>query len=569
MNSVVKFSPKQELEAISQVAEFIEHARHNYMGTIGLDHDAFDAPVWSIDRRIFGEKRSKFSHIKFSKFEVKVARGQIAPIQENLIQTPFNCYLKALFLQRLVDDSTQLLSDMQIVLRSLEYVVRQRLGDLSHPSLITTNDFKLADKTIAALADASAYRRCCLLQTFAKIINEKGLASRHITWKNKHSKPSELRMNIGLEAEIRRQEKMPTQKAIRTLMQLAIWALDGSMYKRIPEVIVEDNSIIRLRAHSDEKDGPVVLGLALCAIGLNCRVIPSSFKQSVFEETLTERDAVEGHKSIFERYGYYEEDGSKIEMTTHEFRHFWHTLLKKAGVSELISAYAAGRADRKQNEAYDLRSPYEAADLSFDIVDANKNKIFEQSALAVAHELLERAINKCNPNVSVISFSPNSIVTFDKENGALNVEGCHISKYGICRHNYVSSGCKKFLDCIDCDQLLCVKGVISFEKNAIAKAESLREHLFQYKKQLIEDVAIGIKDADNWLEKTERQLKKLEALIKQIYLNENVPKGTVVQISADLKNSSSLGRALIEKLGLAMDERDNGLNVNSLFWSEL
>lgn len=546
------------------------------MGIIGLSKKDFDKSVWTVDMRLLGQKRAKSAHIKFTVHEEVVPRGEISPNEEQLIKGAFLDFSKALFLQRLINGNFQAVSDLMTVIKALEFVVRKRLGDKSHPSSITKDDVIKADNLVAELAGESAYRRSVLLQTLVKIMDELQVLARPFSWRNLRSKPRELRMDISAEAEQRRQEKMPSQKAIRTLIQLAMWALEGAMYKRQPIETTDDAGLSssRLRICSDEKDGPIVLGLVLDAIGLNCRiselammphdpesftlskgeldsdgmaededrfalkwkpikggaqmvkpfarqfapfaemiinklkelssearkvakhyehspcklylppdledlrnkiwltkndaatiigiedaslpqwaksnkvttnyhdtygehvyqfvsleaallkllpkgfpyvagkqkysesmfccfynqshatrgtckVIPSNYKQSAFEQAVTVRKTVKNHQTIFERYGFYEDDGSKIDLGTHEFRHFWQTQLKKAGVSELIAAYAAGRADANQNEAYDLRSPSEFADLSFDIVDKSKQSVFEQSALAVAHEVLE------------------------------------------------------------------------------------------------------------------------------------------------------------------------------------
>ena len=760
MVHILQFNPKEMLDAKVQIDEFVAHARRNYMGIIGLDEEDFDKSVWTFDMRVLGQKRVKNAHIKFTRHEIRAARGEILPSSDQLIQEPFLAFMKALFLQKLVSDQTQATSDMMTVLKALEYVVRKRLGDKAHPCLIAKDDFISASRLVSEQAEKSAYRRDVQFQAFLSLLNKHGLVSKRLAWKSTRAKPRELRMDISQEAEARRQEKMPSHKAILTLMHLAIWALDGDLYKKMPATTSDGDNISFCRriAQSDEKDGPVVLGLALCAIGLNCRVtelalmpwdaqsftlakgeidsdgfaededrfalrwrpvkggapmvkpfsrdfagfaqfiieklqefstapravakhyelnpnqlylpqnlehlrgadwisaeeaaeiigiglqslpfwassnglktkrfhrgndmvvgvayefaslesallkklpsgfpylvgnlkfseamfccflnqshltrgtcrvIPSHFKQSVFEEVLTERKSVKGHQSVFERYGFYEEDGSKIDITTHEFRHFWQTALKKAGVSELISAYAAGRRNPNQNEFYDLNSPSDAATLSFDIVNRSQQKLFEQSALAIVHDVLESSITGASSSASIVSFSEHTIVTFDKDSGALNIQGCHLSKYGLCGHNYVSSGCKKFLQCLECDELFCVKGVQQFEQNAVDKANALRQLLSEYRQQVIEDVVDGVKDADNWLAKAERQLAKLDALINDIYLNESVPKGTVVQLSAELKNTTALGQALIERLGPIMAKRDALQPVKTLACDEV
>lgn len=746
MAQIIKFVPKDECESILQVQAFIDHASNSYMGIIGLGKKDFDKTVWTIDMRVLGQKREKNAHIKFTKHEENVPRGAIPPSDGQLINGIFLGFSKALFLQRLVYGSFQATSDLMTVLKALEYVVRKRLADNAHPSKISKDDVVKTDNLIAEIADASSYRRSILLQSLIKIMNENRLLARPFVWESLRQKPRELRMDISAEAERRRQEKMPSQKAIRVLIQLAMWALEGGMYKKrpIPTSIETEESKIKLWEYSDEKDGPLVLGLALNALGLNCRiselalmpqnpesftlakgeldsdgmaededrfalkwkpvkggnqmvkpfarqfaplaeliinklkefsaeprrvakhyelnprrlylpamhehlrseewltkedvakivgveeasvgqwakrnnvltkhidtmdreivyqyksleeallrllpkdfpyvvgklkysesmfccfhnqthasrgtcrVIPSHIGQTPFEHALSARPTVEGHQTLFERYGFYEEDGSKIDLGTHEFRHFWQTQLKKAGVSELIAAYAAGRADVKQNEAYDLRSPAEAADLSFEIVNQSKQSVFEQSALAVAHEVLESALTSgSSGKIVVVSFSKDAIVTFDSDNGALNVQGCHLSEYGVCKQSYISSGCRKFTECLDCKELLCVKGVKSFEKNAQDKAEKLRARLEEYKQQVLEDVEDGVEGADQWLEKTTRQLAKLERLINDFYMNKNVKNGAVVLLTSESQDSSALAQTLIKKLSLVMEARNS------------
>ncbi|WP_187394856.1 hypothetical protein, partial [Zoogloea oleivorans] len=108
-----------------------------------------------------------------------------------------------------------------------------------------------------------------------------------------------------------------------------------------------------------------------------------------------------------------------------------------------------------------------------------------------------------------------------------------------------------------------LKGVVQFEENAIKKAEELRSRLSEYQKQVAEDVEDGVKGADQWLEKTIRQLEKLDRLIGDVYLNKSVKKGSIAQLSAGQKDTSSFAQALIEKLGLILN-RQGGRERKSL-----
>lgn len=754
MNNITLFVPKDELSALAQIEGFISYAKSNYMGVIGLKSVDFDSLVWSVDLQFLGGKRAKMAHVKFTTHGTKSPRGPVEPSANILIQEPFLSFFKAVFLHRLVHSRTQALSDMLTVIKVLHHVVCQRLGERAHPSLFLRSDFIAADIVLEELAPESAYRRAVGLSVLLDLMNDNFLFAKPVSWKNQRDKPIEMRLDISDESEKRRVEKMPSMKAVISLIQMAMWALDGELYMKIPVDLTENEewSFDRKREYCDEKDGPVILGMALGALGLNCRItelalmpfnaesftlakgeldsdgiaededrfalrwkpvkggapmvkpfsrelagfaklivgklkrlseqprrvakhyecnpsvlylpseleyirkctwltemdasklvgidvgsldvwcernsvrrkrggfgeggeevlyefsslenalleklpkgfpyvfggvkysdlmfccfynqthagrgtcklIPSRFRQDTFEHVLTERKTVEAHCSVFEKYGFYEDDGAKIDVTTHEFRHFWQSQLKKAGVSELIAAYAAGRADIKHNEAYDLQKPREVAGMSFDIIDKSKESLFELSALAIAHEVLGGVIDRESSGRSVVvSFSKNAIVTFDGDSGVLNFQGCHLTDFGVCRHNYISSGCQKFMDCIDCDELLCIKGVVQFEENAIRKAEELRSRLSEYQKQVAEDVVDGVKGADQWLEKTIRQLEKLDRLIGDVYLNKSVKKGSIAQLSAGQKDTSSFAQALIEKLGLILN-RQSGRGRKSL-----
>lgn len=742
MANVIQFVPKDELDAKKQLSAFIDHARNTYMAVIELDKQKFDRPVWSFDMRVLGQKRVKNAHIKFVKYEEKVPRGEIPPLSSQVMEGDFLEFSKAIFLQRLSLGSFQGVSDLLCIIKVLEYQVRSRLGDNAAPSKLSKDDVIATDKLLAGLAEKSAYRRSVVLQSLVEIMNTHRLLDRPFKWKCSRPKPRELRLDISKEAEERREEKMPSQRAIRVFIQLAIWALEGDLENKMAAVVLDENQNSRLKSLEKfiEKDGPIILGLALDAIGLNCRiselalmpydstsftlskgekdsegnaededrfalkwkpvkggkdmvkpfsrnfapfaqmivsklqklseeprkvaehyeknpnklylpkdlerlrslewvsledaaqltgfsksgarnwaikekittrllmdgpagaveykfsslerallsylptgfpyvigdlkyseamfccfqyqthvdrgtcrVIPSHVKQSAFEQAITVRKTVDRHETIFERYGFYEDDGSKIDLGTHEFRQFWQTQLKRAGVSELIAAYAAGRADKRQNEFYDLRTPSEIAKLSFDIVDKSKLSTFQQSALAIAHEVLELQVQQSSSSSKVISFSENTIVSFNKDTGALNVQGCHLSKLGICSHSYISSGCKQFNDCLDCDELLCVKGIAQCEENAEKEARKLKALLEEYQLQLEEDIEDGVVGADQWLDKTKRQLKKLEYLMKEIYLNPQVPNGTVVKLTSTEENNSALAQTIISKIGKLMD----------------
>ena len=60
--------------------------------------------------------------------------------------------------------------------------------------------------------------------------------------------------------------------------------------------------------------------------------------------------------SVFQRYGFVEEDGSEIEQTSHGFRHWLNDIAHRRGMSAIDIAHWSGR-DPAQNKFYDHQTP--------------------------------------------------------------------------------------------------------------------------------------------------------------------------------------------------------------------
>ena len=73
---------------------------------------------------------------------------------------------------------------------------------------------------------------------------------------------------------------------------------------------------------------------------------------------------VDGSTSIFEDLNITDEDGSRLRLTTHQFRHWLNTKLMLSGEEDWLIAKWSGRADIKQNKAYDGRTPAQKSRLT-------------------------------------------------------------------------------------------------------------------------------------------------------------------------------------------------------------
>lgn len=103
--------------------------------------------------------------------------------------------------------------------------------------------------------------------------------------------------------------------------------------------------------------------------------------------------ASEKYKSVFDEYGMTEEDGSRIELTSHMSRHNRNTFLALAGMSEHEQAIAMGRRDIKQNESYQHLTLKELHHIQDKVVE-NNSKINHANNTTQALDTLEVKLKK-------------------------------------------------------------------------------------------------------------------------------------------------------------------------------
>lgn len=142
-------------------------------------------------------------------------------------------------------------------------------------------------------------------------------------------------------------------------------------------------------------------------------------------------------KSIFEKRGYRELDGTVIDMRSHQARHYLNTLAQSNGASQLDIAMWSGRADPSQNSAYDHVTPREILSKTKAIAVAAGSQLFS-------------GITEI-PKVRVVAHR-------DDATGQLITGTAHATLFGMCRHDYASSPCQIHRDCLNCHEHICVKG---------------------------------------------------------------------------------------------------------------
>jgi hypothetical protein len=174
--------------------------------------------------------------------------------------------------------------------------------------------------------------------------------------------------------------------------------------------------------------------------------------------------------SIFERFGYAEDDGSPIELQSHSLRHYLNMLAQTGGLSSTEIALFSGRKDVKQNRAYDhMTSDEVQAPISQALNDGFTSEL--EPLFGVRRDLIARGEFK-----------------------GLGLTAVHTTEYGWCSHDFASEPCQIYRDCINCEEQECIKGETQKEAN-LRMLKSETEYLLKKAQEALGEEEYG---ADTW-----------------------------------------------------------------------
>lgn len=209
-----------------------------------------------------------------------------------------------------------------------------------------------------------------------------------------------------------------------------------------------------------------------------------------------------GHESIFTRFGFTEADGSHIAVTSHQFRHYLNTLAQAGGLSQLDIAKWSGRKDIRQNEAYD---------------HVTSGQMLQKIRDAVGGDQM----------FGPLAELPKKVLIRRDEFARLVVPTAHTTDLGYCVHDYTASPCQLHMDCIHCQDLVCVKGD--------AEKETLLRRRLDEAKVLMERAQAATSEdysgSDRWLDHHRTTVDRLAQLCS-IMDDPRVPAGAVIQLAA-------------------------------------
>lgn len=205
-------------------------------------------------------------------------------------------------------------------------------------------------------------------------------------------------------------------------------------------------------------------------------------------------------ESIFERFGYKEDDGSPIELNSHQLRHYLNMLAQMTGLSNAMIAIFSGRKDASQNRAYDHMSSDEV-----------------QAPISAAL--------KAGFTANIVPVGSRDLIARSGFKG-MGIVAAHTTEYGWCTHNFASEPCQMYRDCINCEEQECVKG----EEHKEANLRSLKnetEYMLKEAREALNDEEYR---ADTWVEHQTKTLERVNALLS-IIADPSVPTGARVRLN--------------------------------------
>lgn len=202
-----------------------------------------------------------------------------------------------------------------------------------------------------------------------------------------------------------------------------------------------------------------------------------------------------GMETVFETLDITLPDGSPLVVDTHQARHYLNTIANKASVPPADIALWSGRRDIRQNATYD-------------------------------HETAEELLVRYR---AARGSAPRAPIPIDNETDfdiAQIKETAHTTPWGWCLQSLRQSPCTMFGACLDCTQLVCIKGAAGKLDNIRRVLE--RERALKAKAQ--ERIDGGLRAAPQWMELFERRISRLEQLVA-ILERDDVIDGSPVRVA--------------------------------------
>lgn len=219
--------------------------------------------------------------------------------------------------------------------------------------------------------------------------------------------------------------------------------------------------------------------------------------------------------SVFRRVGLDPEN--RLSIKSHQFRHWLNTLAQGANLSQVDIAKWSGRTSIYQNAAYDHVS-------SEDIV-----------------RKLREAVGDNKKAIGPLADIPKNLPVTRSQFAEMTVPTAHVTLYGFCIHDFTTTPCEKFRQCLDCREHVCVKGMPDKATRVQHALDAALNNLSKARTAVADEVF----GAEDWIATHAATVERLEHLVS-ILNDPSVADGAVIQLSST-NTHSLLEGALIDR----------------------
>lgn len=207
--------------------------------------------------------------------------------------------------------------------------------------------------------------------------------------------------------------------------------------------------------------------------------------------------------SIFEKFGFHESDGSPIHFHTHMLRHYLNTMAQDAGLSQLDIALISGRKVVAQNASYD--------------------HVSAERRLQQARERGAQPFEVSSYGTSPVRHEPISM----KDVGKFRNIAFHMSEVGACAHDFAMTPCTLHRDCLNCDEMFCIKG----DEARCGHIRMLRDQTKLGLESAERANSDGEFGASRWVVHQRATLERLDKLV-QLFDDPTVPAGAIIHVAS-------------------------------------
>lgn len=216
------------------------------------------------------------------------------------------------------------------------------------------------------------------------------------------------------------------------------------------------------------------------------------------------------NQNIFLRFGLTKSDGSRMQMGTHQARHWLNTIAERGGLSDIERDMWSGRvtSTKRNGEAAPGRQ-------SLAYLHNTTEELMEAAGLN--HEDMDRT-----SFAAAIAKLP---VSVEELKALEDKPTIHFTEYGACFHDFAMQPCPVHADCLNCMEHACIKGDRE-------KAERIREvfllgiEQIKMARKMVEE---GYLKAEPWYQHQALTVRRVEALLQHLD-DESLPPNTIIML---------------------------------------